>query len=101
MVKFVNLMQVTVFSLELVLFYSSTLPVACLGLPYEVYIVNVSCCVVPSKVRGTGEPNSLLLQAKLVSIPITPSLVAGLLFVGGLALFMVFQYGRFSWAKWL
>ena len=40
-------------------------------------------------------------QAKLISIPVHPALVAGLFFVAGLTLFIVFQYDTFKWAKWL
>ena len=40
-------------------------------------------------------------QAKLISIPVYPAIVAGLFFAAGLTLFIVFQYDTFKWAKWL
>ena len=43
----------------------------------------------------------LFLQAKLVSIPVYPGLVAGAFFLGGLLLFLFLQYDTYSWAAWL
>ncbi len=45
---------------------------------------------------------TLLLQAKLISVPVTPAIVAIFFFIIGLVLFLVFQYDTHSsWASWL
>ena len=42
------------------------------------------------------------LQAKLISVPVTPAIVAIFFFIIGLVLFLVFQYDTYSsWAPWL
>jgi putative effector of murein hydrolase len=45
---------------------------------------------------------TLFLQAKLISVPVTPAIVAIFFFIIGLVLFLVFQYDTYSsWASWL
>jgi hypothetical protein len=45
--------------------------------------------------------SNVQLQAKLISVPITPWLVAVGFFSLAIALFLLFQFENFSWAKWL
>lgn len=45
--------------------------------------------------------SGLSMSAKLVSIPVYPAVVVGAIFTAGFALFLVFQYDNYSWAKWL
>ena len=40
-------------------------------------------------------------QAKLVNVPISPSVVGVLFFIVGFVLFLVFQFDTYHWAVWL
>lgn len=45
--------------------------------------------------------NGLDLSAKLVSVSMTPTLVVGGFFVGGLTMFLLFQFDNVSWTVWV